>query len=106
MSVAEADALFQFKPFYAILQDGLDRMFDVVKSEEFQFFVNGECYASPLAEAILFHRQFVAFWEMVGAAVHLLFRIRILTRKFSVVFLALFVVMIVSVYQKTKHYHF
>jgi hypothetical protein len=53
MSVAEVDTLFKFGPFYAILQDGLDRMFDVVKSEEFRFFVNGECYASTLAEAVL-----------------------------------------------------
>jgi hypothetical protein len=53
MSAAEADTLFKFRPFYAILQDGLDRMFNVVKSEEFHFFMNGDCYESTLAEAVL-----------------------------------------------------
>jgi hypothetical protein len=37
MSVAETDMLFKFKSFYAILQNGLDRMFEVVKSEEVRF---------------------------------------------------------------------
>jgi hypothetical protein len=53
LSVAEADRLFKFRPFYALLQDGFDRMFDTVKSEEFHFLVNGECYESTLAEAVL-----------------------------------------------------
>jgi hypothetical protein len=53
MSVAGADTRFKFRPFYAILQEGCDRMFDVVRSETFQFFVNGECYESTLAEAVL-----------------------------------------------------
>jgi hypothetical protein len=37
MSVAETDMLFKFNPFYAILQNVLDRMFEVVKSEEVRF---------------------------------------------------------------------
>jgi hypothetical protein len=53
MSVAAADTLFKFKPFDAILQHGVDRMFEVVKSEEFHFFVNGQCYQSSLAEVVL-----------------------------------------------------
>jgi hypothetical protein len=37
MPVPEVDAQFKLRPFYAILQDGLNRMFDVVKSDEFRF---------------------------------------------------------------------
>jgi hypothetical protein len=37
VSVSGVDAQFKFKPFYAILEDGLDRMFEVAKSEEFHF---------------------------------------------------------------------
>jgi hypothetical protein len=53
MSVAEADTLFKFTLFCTISQDGFDRMFEVVKSEEVQFFVNGDCYESTLAEAVI-----------------------------------------------------
>jgi hypothetical protein len=53
MSVTGMDVQFKFRPFYAILEDGLDRMFEVVKSEEFRFFVNGQALESTLAEAAL-----------------------------------------------------
>jgi hypothetical protein len=53
MSVLGVEAQFQFRPFYAILEDDLDRMFEFVKSEEFQFFVNGKALESTLEEAVL-----------------------------------------------------
>jgi hypothetical protein len=53
MSIAETGALLKFMPFSAMLRDGLDRMFDIVKSEKFHSFVNGECYESTFTEAVL-----------------------------------------------------
>jgi hypothetical protein len=35
------------------LQDGLERLFEVIQSEEFKFIVNGEELKSPIAEAAL-----------------------------------------------------
>jgi hypothetical protein len=38
MSMQRMETHFKFRPFYAILENGLDRIFEVVKSEELQFF--------------------------------------------------------------------
>jgi hypothetical protein len=48
-----ADEAFEFSPSYAIWQDGHERMFEIVKSEDFIFVVNGACFAGRLAEAVL-----------------------------------------------------
>jgi hypothetical protein len=53
MSVHGADKSLKFLPFYAILQDGLTRLFEVVKSDEFRFIVNGDSFESSVAEAVL-----------------------------------------------------
>jgi hypothetical protein len=38
---------------YAILEDGLSRMLEVVKTDDFTFYLNGQAFASTLAEAVL-----------------------------------------------------
>jgi hypothetical protein len=38
---------------YAILEDGLSRMLEVVKSDDFTFHVNGQTFSNTLAEAVL-----------------------------------------------------
>jgi hypothetical protein len=38
---------------YAIIEDGLGRMLEIVKSDDFLFDVNGQTFASTLAEAVL-----------------------------------------------------
>jgi hypothetical protein len=83
----------KFRPFYAIFDDGLDRMFEVVKSEEFRFFVNGESLNITLSEAIL-------ILPRVHAALRLDRNCRILA-----CFLNLFALTIVLPCQRTKSYH-
>jgi hypothetical protein len=46
--------IFKFSPFYAILEDGLERMSKFVKSDSFTFVVNGEACETTVAEAVLF----------------------------------------------------
>jgi hypothetical protein len=53
MSIATTDSVFAFQPFYAIVETGLKRMFECVKSYCFTFVVNGECFESTVAEAVL-----------------------------------------------------
>jgi hypothetical protein len=43
-------------PFYAVVQDGMKRLFEFVENEGFTFVVNGEKYESTLCEAILLSR--------------------------------------------------
>jgi hypothetical protein len=52
-SSASADVTFAFPPFYAIVETGLKRMLDFVKSDCFTFVVNGEHFESTVSEAIL-----------------------------------------------------
>jgi hypothetical protein len=53
MAVLHSETPFRFSPLHAILQDGLDRMLDIVKTDDFTFIVNGESFKSTIAEAIL-----------------------------------------------------
>jgi hypothetical protein len=53
MSVSPSDALSKGSQFFALLQDGFDRMLAVVQSERFEFIVKGERFSSTLAEAVL-----------------------------------------------------
>jgi hypothetical protein len=48
-----SDALLKASKFYALLQDGLERMLSVVKSDEFEVVVKGESFTTTLAEAVL-----------------------------------------------------
>jgi hypothetical protein len=51
--VLETHPQFKFTPFYAIVEDGLDRMLDIFEQEEFTFFVKGSKVKSTVAEAVL-----------------------------------------------------
>jgi hypothetical protein len=53
MSLFGAESTFKWTPFYAILQDGLERMLSVLKSDNFTFVVNGQVFESTVAEAVL-----------------------------------------------------
>jgi hypothetical protein len=53
VSVLDANPQFNFTPFHAIVEDGLDRMLDVLDSEEFAFDVKGSIVKSNVAEAVL-----------------------------------------------------
>jgi hypothetical protein len=86
MSVTEADTLFKFRTFYAILQDGLDRMFDIVESDKFQFFVNGECSEGTLAEAALISPTVHDTLQHDRSCRYLLFRMKISIRNILVIF--------------------
>jgi hypothetical protein len=48
-----SDALLKRSKFYALLQDGLERMLSVVKSDEFELVVKGERFTTTLAETVL-----------------------------------------------------
>jgi hypothetical protein len=53
MSSFETDPSMQFHPIYGILQDGLERMFHVLKSDCFTFELGGEEISSTVAETVL-----------------------------------------------------
>jgi hypothetical protein len=53
-SQPQPQPFFKFSPFHAILQDGLERVLDVVKSDNFSFIVKGRVFISTIAEATLF----------------------------------------------------
>jgi hypothetical protein len=53
MSLFNAELTSKWTPFYAILQNGLERMFSVLKSDNFTFVVNGQVFESTVAEAVL-----------------------------------------------------
>jgi hypothetical protein len=53
MSRVDLHFSMQFRPIYAILQDGLERLFEVMKSDCFEFEVEGQKIESTFAEAVL-----------------------------------------------------
>jgi hypothetical protein len=53
MSQASRDFPVKFSPFHTVLQDGIDRLLEIVDPEEFEFIVNEEHLKSTLAEAVL-----------------------------------------------------
>jgi hypothetical protein len=53
MFISQQQSFFKFSPFHAILQDGLERLLVVVKSNDFYFVVKGTKFASTIAEAAL-----------------------------------------------------
>jgi hypothetical protein len=53
MSRQSQRALSPFSPFDVILQDRLEKMFEVEKNDDFRFVVNGEVLESTLADAVL-----------------------------------------------------
>jgi hypothetical protein len=53
IQIHEAESAFKLLPLYARLEDGLERLFDIVKSNVFRFYVNGKVFESTIAEAVL-----------------------------------------------------
>jgi hypothetical protein len=53
MQIHETESAFKLSPLYAILEDGLERLFDIVKSDVFMFSINGKVLESTVAEAVL-----------------------------------------------------
>jgi hypothetical protein len=53
MSVESFDAICPFQPFHAIIENGLQRMLEIVKSDSFTFVVNGDQIQSTVVEAAL-----------------------------------------------------
>jgi hypothetical protein len=53
MSKQESQSRSRLSPFAAVLQDGANRMLEVIKSDPFTFLVNGVDFASTVAEAVL-----------------------------------------------------
>jgi hypothetical protein len=53
MSITFPNSPYMFSPFYAILQDEIDRLFELLPCEEFTFIVKGESLKTTLSEAIL-----------------------------------------------------
>jgi hypothetical protein len=53
MSIAATNTAFTFRPFYAIVEDGLNHMLEFMKSDCFTLVLNGEHFESTFAEAVL-----------------------------------------------------
>jgi hypothetical protein len=53
MSITSLNQSVKFSPFHAILQDGIDRLLELLPNEEFTFIVNGEQLKTTLSEAVL-----------------------------------------------------
>jgi hypothetical protein len=53
MSIPHSELDIRFSPLHAILQDGLDRMLEIVKSGDLMFIVNGESVQNTIVEATL-----------------------------------------------------
>jgi hypothetical protein len=53
MSVSDANPQLKFMPFHAIVEDGLDRVFNILGSAEFTFYVKGSKVKSTIGEAVL-----------------------------------------------------
>jgi hypothetical protein len=53
MSITSPNSSVKFSPFHAILQDGIDRLLELIPNEEFTFVVNGERLKTTLSEAVL-----------------------------------------------------
>jgi Txe/YoeB family toxin of Txe-Axe toxin-antitoxin module len=51
MTTDSAEAALSFSRFYAMLQDGIERIFEAMKRDAFTFVVNGEKFKSTLTEA-------------------------------------------------------
>jgi hypothetical protein len=52
MQIHEVESAFKLSPLYAILEDGLERLFEIAKSDVFTFYVNGKVLESTVAEAV------------------------------------------------------
>jgi hypothetical protein len=63
---------FRFSPFYAILYDGQDRMFELVKSDKFTFVINNTEFESTIAEAVLISPLVLNVCDQISRAVHLI----------------------------------
>jgi hypothetical protein len=53
MSITSPNPPIKFSPFHAILQDGIDRLLELIPNEEFTFIVKGESLKTTLSEAVL-----------------------------------------------------
>jgi hypothetical protein len=53
MSQSRDNARLNISPLFLTLQDGLERLFEVIQSEQFEFIVNGEELKITIAEAVL-----------------------------------------------------
>jgi hypothetical protein len=53
MSITSPNPTIKFSPFHAVLQDGIDRLLELIPNEEFTFIVKGEELKITLFEAVL-----------------------------------------------------
>jgi hypothetical protein len=53
MSQSGENARLNVSPLFLTLQHGLERLFEVIQSEQFEFIVNGEELKITMAEAVL-----------------------------------------------------
>jgi hypothetical protein len=53
ISVTSSNSPIKFSPFHAILQDGIDRLLELIPNEEFTFIVKNEQLKMTLSEAVL-----------------------------------------------------
>jgi hypothetical protein len=53
MSITSSNPPVKFSPFHAILQDGIDRLLELLLCEEFTFIVKGKYLKTTLSEAVL-----------------------------------------------------
>jgi hypothetical protein len=52
-SLPDRKSQFKFSPFHAVLHDGIDRLLEMIQSEDFMFLVKGQEVKSTIAEAVL-----------------------------------------------------
>jgi hypothetical protein len=52
ISMPGVDTQFKFSPFNTILEDGLERIFEVMKNEGFRFSANSKSLVKTLAETV------------------------------------------------------
>jgi hypothetical protein len=53
MSLVSHNPPVEFSPFHTVLQNGIDRLLEIISPEEFEFIVKGEHLKSTLLEAVL-----------------------------------------------------
>jgi hypothetical protein len=53
MALTDSDVQPKFSPFHAVLQNGIDRLLELLQPQDFSFVVKGEHFKSTLAEDVL-----------------------------------------------------
>jgi hypothetical protein len=59
---SSSEILLPFSPLFAVLQDGMDRMLNVIPRDSFIFIVDGQEFSSDLAEVIALSPKVYANW--------------------------------------------